>query len=183
MKRVGENPPARYPERPPDQAEYPWCVVKVKPRQEKALAVDCLQRDIEYYLPLYTKVTRRNDNNKPRKSVLPLFAGYLSLAPSPPHSLELRKTGRIVSIIPVVHQKRFIGEMTQIYRSLAQGISLEPEPSLAPGTRVEVFRGPLRGIQGTIVQTRNEARLVLSVTALGQAAMVVDPRTVRPLSK
>ena len=77
MRRMSDNPPSRYPERPIADAEQPWFVAHVKPRMEKAVADDCVRKAIEYYLPMVTKVTRRKDNNKPRKSVLPLFPGYI----------------------------------------------------------------------------------------------------------
>ncbi len=35
--------------------------LKVKPRKEKAFAYDLLEKKLEYYLPMYTKVTKRSD--------------------------------------------------------------------------------------------------------------------------
>ena len=83
MRNVTDNPPARFPDRPIGEAELPWFVAHVKPRQEKAAADDCLRLGVEYYLPMFTRVTRRRDNNKPRKSVLPLFPGYISVCRHP----------------------------------------------------------------------------------------------------
>jgi len=97
MKRTGENPPIRYPDTPIDSAVNRWWVARVKPRMEKACALDFLEQKIEYFLPLYTKVTRRRDNNKPRKSVLPLFPGYICFAMAVPK--DIYKTGRIATII------------------------------------------------------------------------------------
>jgi hypothetical protein len=75
MKRVDENPPTRHPAGPISESKEPWWVAKVKPRQEKAIAFDLIARSIDYYLPMFTKVVRRKDNNKPRKSILSLFPG------------------------------------------------------------------------------------------------------------
>jgi len=44
MKRVSENPPARFPARTIHEAEGVWWIAKVMPRQEKALAFDCIGR-------------------------------------------------------------------------------------------------------------------------------------------
>jgi transcription antitermination factor NusG len=181
MKRINENPPARHPDRPLDENGAPWWVAKVKPRQEKAIAADFISLDIEYYLPLFTKITRRKDNNKPRKSVLPLFPGYISFSASNPRLRDVLRTNRVVNIIEIRHQKRFVEELSQIYSALEHGIALEPLGEAYPeGTRVLVVSGPLRGIRGVIAKIHNNNKLVLSVEGLGMAALSVDQSQVKP---
>jgi transcription antitermination factor NusG len=181
MKRVDENPLARHPDRPVAEAEGPWWVAKVKPRQEKAIAADFINLGIEYYLPLYTKVTRRKDNNKPRKSVLPLFPGYISFSAENRGVRDALRTNRVVNIIEIRHQKRFVEELTQIYSAIERGIILEPLVEAFPeGTKVLVVSGPLRGIRGVISKIHNNNKLVLSVEGLGQAALSVDLSQVKP---
>jgi transcription antitermination factor NusG len=184
MKRVGENPPQRWPnDAPLEVAGPPWWIAKVKPRQEKALADDFIRREIEYYLPLYTKVVRRKDNNKPRKSVLPLFSGYISFRAAKGGQQSIFSTGRVVSVLEVRHQKRFVEELNQIYGSLSGGFSLEPLETYQPGQLVKVKSGPLRGIIGTVIQIQNQSRLVLEVEGLGRAAMVVDAAMVKVIAE
>jgi len=184
MKRISENPPARYPNRAIADAQLPWWVAKVKPRQEKALAFDFIANNIEYYLPLVTHVTRRKDNNKPRKSVLPLFPGYISFCAREPHADGVYKTGRIVSIIEIRNQQHFCRELGQIAATLETGVRLEPVgESLPPGTPVCIQTGQLRGICGTIISLHGTNRLVLSVTGLGQASMIVDAASVSPIKQ
>jgi transcription termination/antitermination protein NusG len=182
MKRVNENPPARFPARAITEAEAPWWVAKVKPRQEKAIAFDFIRNNVEYYLPLVTHVTRRRDNNKPRKSILPLFPGYISFCGSEPVAAGIYKTGRVVSVIPIKHQRRFAEELTQIYQALETGVALEPVTvSYPPGTVVSVIAGPLRGLKGIIARVQDSDRLVLSVNGLGQASMLIDASMVKPV--
>ncbi len=180
MKRISDNPPTRWPARPIADAEHPWWVAKVKPRQEKAFVLDLLEHEIEYYLPMYTKVVRRRDNNKPRKSVLPLFSGYVSFSQASPQNIYTR--GRVVNIIEIRHQARFIQELTQIYQALEAGAPLEPVlESYEPGTEVRVRSGPLHGIRGVISRVHNESRLVLSVEPCGRAAVSIDSSLVEPV--
>jgi transcription antitermination factor NusG len=180
MKRLGDNPPARHPDRPIEAATEPWWVVKVKPRQEKALAADFLHNNIEYYLPMFTKVTRRADNNKPRKSVLPLFPGYIAFAMQTPQNIYT--TGRVVNLVEIRHQKRFIAELGGIYRALTNGASIEPYTEhLPPGSLVEVVSGPMRGIQGIVVKEHGGGKLIISVEALGRASVAIHLRAVRPV--
>jgi len=183
MKRIDENPPARHPHRLIAEAPLPWWIAKVKPRQEKAIAFDFIHRGIEYYLPLLTKVTRRKDNNKPRKSIVPLFHGYISFSVEKNQLREVLSTGRAVNIIEVRYQKRFIAELSQIFSALELGIAVEPCMESYPlGTKVIVTSGPLRGIQGTIFKIHNQDKLILSVEGLGQAVVAVDSAWVKPVS-
>ena len=182
MRKASDNPPARFPLRPIGEAEFPWFVAHVKPRQEKALADDCLRFSFEYYLPLFTRVTRRKDNNKPRKSVLPLFPGYVSVAGAKETARTLYATGRIAHIIEIKHQSKFIGELSQIFNLLEGGMALEP--CLVPyrsGDEVVIRNGPFRGIRGVIVSVRNQNRLLLSVEGLGLAMTTVDSSAVAPV--
>ena len=181
MKRIDENPPARHPHRPLCEAQAPWWIAKVKPRQEKAIAFDFIKRDIEYYLPLITKVTRRKDNNKPRKSILPLFPGYISFCAEKGRHREALATGRTVAIIEIRNQKRFINELSQIFSVLELGVALEPHTmAYVAGDRVLVQSGPLRGIHGVVYKIHNRNKLILSVEGLGQAAVAVDSAQVKP---
>jgi transcription antitermination factor NusG len=184
MRRVSENPPARSPDRPIDRAEYPWFVAHVKPRQEKALADDCLRLGIEYYLPMTVKVTRRKDNNKPRKSVLPLFAGYLSFSSAREAHAGLYATGHVAGIIEIRHQKKFIAELGQIYSLLEKGVPLEPcTMALAEGDEVYIEAGPLRGVRGVITTVRDRERLILAVEGLGRAIATIDAAMVKPITE
>jgi transcriptional antiterminator RfaH len=180
MRRMSDNPPIRFPDRPIDRAEFPWYVVHVKPRQEKAVADDCVRLAIEYYLPMVTHVTRRKDNNKPRKSVLPLFPGYISINGTKETLHRLYATGRVANIIAIKHQKKFIAELGQIYSLLEKGVPLEPIGfAFETGAEVSVNAGPLRGIRGVVANVTNQKKLILSVEGLGQAMMTIDPSMVR----
>jgi transcription antitermination factor NusG len=180
MRRVSDNPPSRSPERPIADAPLPWFVVHVKPRMEKAVADDCVRKAIEYYLPMVTKVTRRKDNNKPRKSVLPLFPGYICVAGNKETYYSLYTTGRVAAIIEIRHQKKFVAELGQIYSILEKGVMLEPcGESIPEGTEVCVMAGPLKGIRGIVLNARNPNKVVLSVEGLGQAVMTVDAAMVK----
>lgn len=184
MLPLSKNPPARFPERAIHDAEGPWCIAKVKPRQEKVLAFDFIKMEIEYYLPMYTKVTRRKDNNKPRKSILCLFPGYISFVSQDTYDREIYKTNRIVTLIKVKNQTEFIKQMEQIYTTYDLGIPIEPifNPSeLPPGQPVQVVAGPMRGLHGTIVKVHSDHKLILSVDVLGKASVTIDASYVEPI--
>ncbi len=181
MKRINENPPARFPNRSIGEAQGLWWIAKIKPRMEKALAFDFMNSEIEYYLPLVTKITRRKDNNKPRKSILPLFPGYISFCSTEKNVSSIYKTGRIVSIIQIKNQRHFSEELSQIFQALESGMVLEPVHTSIPiGTPVIVFAGPMKGIRGIIARIQDSERLILAVKGLGQASMQIDSAYIKP---
>ena len=91
------------------------------------------------------------------------------------------RTNRVVNIIEIRHQKRFVDELSQIYLALEQGVVLEPLVDVYPeGMRVIVVSGPLRGIRGVIAKIHNNHKLVLSVEGLGRAALSVNQSQVKP---
>lgn len=173
--------PSRFPERPIHAATEKWWIAKVKPRQEKLLAQDFFENGIEYYLPLYIKNTPRTGSKSPRLFQIPLFAGYISFAQEKPH--DIYTSGRVVSIIEVRHQKRFITEMNQIYCLLQGNAPLSPiieeQQHSPPGTPVLITHGPFTGTRGIIHQNSTESEIILSVECLGNASLKIDPAWIK----
>ncbi|HBN03105.1 MAG TPA: antitermination protein NusG, partial [Bacteroidetes bacterium] len=60
--------------------EEVWKVVYIASRQEKKVAVRLAQEGIEYFLPLYQKLSQWSDRKKWVE--LPLFNGYLFVKPT-----------------------------------------------------------------------------------------------------
>lgn len=181
MTEQEKTPPSRYPERPIDQAKEKWWIAKVKPRQEKQLAFDFIDFGVEYYLPLYQKVTFRPGTNKKRIFVVPLFPGYICFSQDVPK--DIYRTGRVVNIIEIRHQQRFIRELSQIFFVLEHGFTLEPvDYAFDLETKVEIISGTLKGVRGVVANVKDNSRLILSVDGLGQAAVQVDMRQVKAIS-
>ncbi len=181
MLPLSANPPSRHPARSIYESEGVWWVAKVKPRQEKALAHDLIKWELDYYLPMYTKVTRRKDNNKPRKSICCLFPGYLSFCVEKGFEREVYSSNRIVNLVEVRNQSHFKKELEQIYHTLDLGVSIEPVDlmSMQPGQEVVVESGPMKGLQGTISKVQSGHKLILSVDLLGKAAVSIDTSLVK----
>jgi transcription antitermination factor NusG len=171
-------PPSRYPGRPIDQAAFRWWIAKVKPRQEKQLAFDFIDHGVEYYLPIYKKVTCRPGTNKKRVFEVPLFPGYICFAQDVPQKIFV--TGRVVNLIEVKNQKKFVCEISAIYNALEHGICVEPlDDTFTIESQVEVVSGPLKGVCGVVVSIRNSRQLVVEVDSLGSAAVQINMGDVR----
>jgi len=183
MLKLDDNPVTRFPAgRPLAQDRGSWFVAHVKPRQEKALAKDLQKRGISYYLPLTEKRSRRRDNGKIRKSIVPLFPGYISFACPPEQKSRAFGTQRIVHVLDVVDQDRFVLECSRVEQALRNGVNVDLWANAEPGTPVRVVSGPLAGISGEMVEREGKTRLVIRVDILGQAiAVCVNHTDVEPL--
>lgn len=171
MFNASENPPIIWPpESTITDFEGKWWVAHTKSRNEKALAHDMVNRDINYFLPMSWNVRRKS--RRTIKSLLPLFSGYIFFCGDEIKRIEILKTNRIANLIEVADQQQFIADLVQIERVLRTGETLIPHKYLKKGQKCRIIAGPLLGIQGIIVNIKGQTRLVLQVDILGQAASV-----------
>lgn len=183
MIALHKNPPVNNPAGlSVDEVAGRWWVAHTRARHEKALACDLLSRDVNYFLPMVerTIVIRR----RRFRGMYPLFSGYLFLAGSADACYQAMTTSHVANLIAVVDQARLVDELLQIQRALATPAGLDPFPYLRQGTRCRIKAGPLRGVQGVIVQRDGVTRLVLQVEMLGQAVSTeVDPSLVETVEE
>jgi transcription antitermination factor NusG len=173
MLKLSDNPAARWPIGRPLQDDLGnWWVVRVKPRAEKVLAWQLAEKGIGYYLPMFTKRTLRRDNHKTRKSVLCLFPGYISINNYPQVKDLILRTGKIIRVISVFDQEKFVRELENIRRALDQARELELHPQLAVGERVVIADGPMQGVEGVIEDIKNPEKIFLNVEMFNRAVAI-----------
>ncbi len=150
-----------------------WRVAYLKPRNEKALAIECQQAGVPYYLPLYVKRTRRKDNNKLRKSVMPLFPGYFPFVDAEGGKHKVQQTNRVVHVLDIDDQQAFVQDLEQIRQAVNSGLPVDATSYISEGQTVRVVDGPLQGLSGIVKRVdAGCARLVITVEALKMAVEV-----------
>jgi transcription antitermination factor NusG len=174
MLRLKDNPPMNWPDSIPltDVAE-PWTVAYCKPRQEKALAWDLVRREVTYFLPMVLRET--SSGGRRRRNLYPLFPSYLFFAGGDQKRLEVLKTDRIVRFVEIspTDQNQFRREITFLETALHEAPdSIELYPRLVPGARVRITAGPMRNVEGVVIQSHNKRKLLLGVSVLGVGATV-----------
>jgi transcriptional antiterminator RfaH len=171
MLKASENPPIIWP--PAESIrdfEGQWWVVHTRSRNEKALAHDLISKDISYFLPMSWKIRRKS--RRTIRSFLPLFSGYLFFCGRENQRVELLKTNRVAHLIEVEDQEKLLDELVQVNQALQSGAPLTPHKYIKEGQRCRVIAGPLIGLEGIVVRSKNATRLVLQIDMLGQAASV-----------
>jgi transcription antitermination factor NusG len=159
-----------------------WFALSVKPRHEKSCAAALRQKGFEEFLPLYRSERRWSDRLK--EVELPLFAGYAFCRFEAQSRLPILTTPGVLRIVGSGKEPTPIPDTEiEALRSVVKaGLTAEPCPYLEAGAAVVVDGGPLRGVEGTLLEVKQQERLVLSIGLLQRSVAVeVDRRWVKPL--
>jgi transcriptional antiterminator RfaH len=158
-------------ELPTDLEGRRWWALQTRPRQEKSLARDLLDRQVCFYLPLLDQKTiiRR----RVFTSQVPLFPGYVFLLGDEQERLTALTTRRVVRPLAVGDQARLWRDLRQLRRLLLSGEPVTPEQRLLPGMLVEIITGPLAGLQGKVLRLDSHRRFVVGVEFMQQGVSVL----------
>ncbi len=157
-----------------------WWVLHTRARNEKRIAEVLAEHGVMHYLPLVR--VRRTYAKSTAVFELPLFPGYVFLCGGPEACDRARRTNRVANILPVANQAQLRAELMHVYRVVESGAAVELLTSIPPGTRCRVRSGPLQGLEGVVVRQGRQCRLHLSVTILGQSAVVeIDAALLDPI--
>jgi transcription antitermination factor NusG len=161
-----------------------WFAVYTRSRFEKKLMAELADRSIEVFLPMRETLSRWKDRKK--LVWFPLFPSYVFV-----HHVDTPANRyRVLNLPGAVHFVGLDGHATPIpdeqidgvRRFLESHLSVDPYPYIKVGRLVEVTAGPLKGIQGRLVQKKGRFRFVLQVDLIHQAVSVeIDASDVRPI--
>lgn len=151
-----------------------WYAVYTFPRHEKAVSEQMRFKGVEFYLPLFEKLSKWKD--RVSKIHLPLFPGYVFVR------IPLNQRGRVLSLPGVIRIVSFNGRPAPLpetdietLRAYLAYHKAEPHPYLCAGKRVRVSRGALDGLEGVVVRRKGQTRFVVSIDSIHRSvALEVD---------
>jgi len=159
-----------------------WFALRVKSNCETVVAAGVRHRGLEEFLPMYTSCHRWSDRLK--SVTLPLFPGYIFCRIDPnfrlpvltvPGALHFVGIGKVP--IPIDGS-----EIAAIQNAVGSGLPAEPWAYLSVGQLVRLDQGPLAGLEGILVETRKQHRIVVSVSLLQRSVAVeIERNWVTPL--
>lgn len=148
---------------------YSWHAIYTRSRAEKKLYKELCSRGIECYLPLQKELRQWSDRSKWVEE--PLLRSYLFV------KVSEREYYDVINSSFAVKYVTFGGKAVPIPEEQIEAlrIFLEDEnrkvdlsqDNLEKGESVEVVAGPLKGIQGEIIQIRGKNRIVIRFDSLG----------------
>jgi transcription antitermination factor NusG len=151
-----------------------WYAVLTRSRQEKIAASMLDYLAVANFLPLTTQERRWSD----RKQMIsvPLFPGYLFVRVVRSSEILLRvlKVPGVVDFVrnrngPMAIPER---EIENVQAVLSNDVGCSPHPFLKAGDRVRVVRGALAGVEGTLIRSGSQAKLVISVEMIQRSVAV-----------
>lgn len=159
-----------------------WYVLYTRTRHEKYVAKQCTERGITTFLPLYC--VQRKWKLRSAEVLLPLFPSYVFI------HMTIGERLRVLGLPGVVSLVSFNGTPAVVPESqiqiLSSAITLgraEPHVYLHTGNRVRVAAGPLAGLEGVLVEIRNQTQVIVSFEWMARSvAISLDPSDVRSLS-
>jgi transcription antitermination factor NusG len=181
MLKLSDNPPVLHPAGK-SLRDLPgrWWVAHTKPRSEKALAWDLVDRNVPYFLPMMLRTTF--SGGRKRRGMIALFPGYLFICVSDTQRQAALMTNRVCRMIEVADQQTLLNELHALERALSEGAQFDLYPFAVVGQRCRIRTGPFEGIEGTIVSRDRLVKLVLQVSLLGcGAAMELDAGILDPV--
>lgn len=149
-----------------------WYVLRTRSRHEKLVRAQLAERRIQAFLPLYERWSRWKDRRK--RIAFPLFPGYCFARFRFAEKLRVLNCVGVVELVGPGGQPEAVpdAEIEAIERLAATTLVYDPHPFLEHGMEVEVVRGPLVGVRGTLLRKDRVSKLVLSVRLIRQAAVV-----------
>src|SRR5579864_6576347 len=143
-----------------DQNNLVWVALQVKPRNEKLVASALSSKEIEVFLPLYA--ARRRWSDRIKELQLPLFDGYVFCKLNLLYRMPALTTPGVIQFVgigktPVPIEEEEIAALQSVIKS---GLPSMPWPFLQLGQKVRVEHGPLRDLEGILLQAKGSQRLV-----------------------
>lgn len=158
----------------------PWYALSVKHRHEEAVRSTLAFKGFEVLAPTYR--ARRRWADRVKEIELPLFAGYVFCRFRFTERIQVLGSPGVAKIVAFGGQAAEVSEVevAAIRMVMASRLPVRPWPDLKPGDRVRVERGPLRGVEGTLL--REEKALLIGVEMLRRSlAVEMEADMVTPL--
>jgi transcription antitermination factor NusG len=152
----------------------PWFAVYVKYRHEKNIALALHGKGYEAFLPTYVKAHRNSKTVE-----MPLFPGYIFCRLDTSNTLPVLTIPGVFSILGNGRGPEPISEVDidGIRVMTSAGLTPCPWPYVSTGQSLRLTSGPLRGVEGVVVDASNAKWLVVSVHLLQRSVAVKVERT------
>ncbi len=162
---------------------FAWYALTVAPRKEKVTAQTLQRAGFEGFLPLYSSERFWSDRIKTLEK--PLFPGYVFCRFDMRVRPAILRTPGVVSIVSFGKTPEPVddGEVAALQSVCRSGLAATPWPTPEVGSKVRLHEGPLRGLEGILVEDK-KTRLVLSLTLLQRSVAVeIDRAWIEPVRR
>ena len=159
-----------------------WYALTLRTHFEKVVALLLRRKGYEEYLPTYR--SRQHWADRMEEIELPLFPGYIFCKFDVTDMFPVLLIPGVTSVVsfgglPVAVPET---EIAAVQRIVNSGMDYGPWPGIGPSQTVQVNYGPLRGLEGTLIQVKENYNLVISIKMLRRSVSVeIDRDCVTPV--
>jgi transcription antitermination factor NusG len=167
----------------PHAAALPWYAVRVKPNFEQTTARWLDSKGYEHLAPTYRE--RRTWSDRVKETEFPLFPGYIFCRFRALERLPVLQSPGVLGIVGFGRELAAVDdrEIASIRGLMTSRLGIRPWPYLQAGRKILVSGGPLKGIEGLVVEAKDHYRLVVSIDLLQRSVAVeIERRWVQPLN-
>ncbi|MCF8229267.1 MAG: UpxY family transcription antiterminator [Bacteroidales bacterium] len=154
-----------------------WYAVYTKSRAEKMVDKLLNEKGIDRYLPLQRVLRQWSDRKKWVEE--PLIRSYIFVnIANDREYLNVLQTDGVVKFVTFAGKAAKIPEkqIDNIKLLLASEEDLEVTPEkFEPGMDIEVHAGPLKGLEGSLIELKGKNRVKVELEAIGQSILVEIP--------
>jgi transcription antitermination factor NusG len=154
-------------------SESCWYAIQVKSGYEMKIESALKDKGYEAFVPTY----RLHQPGRGRAE-RPLFSGYVFCRFDPLVRAPIVTTPGVIKVVGYGKRPASLddSEMEAVRTVAGSNLPARPHPWLAPGRRVRIAEGPLRGLEGDIVRAGEHRYLVVTVSLLQRSiAVEVEP--------
>lgn len=154
-----------------------WYAIYTKARSEKKVAALLARDEIEHYLPLIKRVKIWSDRKKQVEE--PLFSSYVFVCIDEKEHLKVLQVYGVVRYISFEGKKVSIraAEIEAIRRYAETGEEfLMNESDFKIGKKVKVVVGPMKGLEGKLIEVLGKQRVKVEIEAVGKAIFIRIPK-------
>ena len=153
-----------------------WYAVYTRSRAEKQIHKLLLKAGIETYLPLRKELKYWSDRKKWVEE--PLFRSYVFVC------ITEAEYFTVLNIPGAVRYITFEGKAVAIPQQQIEAIKQfietgeelpEFEQDLSPGDKIDIVAGPMKGIEGELVDFKGKKKVKIEITGLGRSVILDLP--------
>jgi transcription antitermination factor NusG len=158
-----------------------WRALYVKSRTEKKVMEDLLSENIEAYVPIIKTMRQWSDRKKMVE--VPLLYGYVFVHIS---NAESEKTLQTAGVLRYVRSEGKIAivrdiEIARLKQLVELGYHLEAiaiDRQIRKGEKVKINSGALKGIEGIVLEDKDQKHLMVLLESIGQCIRVRVPKEI-----
>jgi transcription antitermination factor NusG len=158
-----------------------WHALYVASRQEKKVTQLLLEKGIEAYAPLLKTMRQWSDRKKMVE--LPLLNGYVFVHILPSENDHVLQTRGVVSFVRAEKKIAVVkdNEIERLKQLIELGYQMEANPlhnTYKINDKVKITSGPLRNIEGFVVESKEGKFLDVLLESIGQSIRVRLPKEI-----